>query len=416
MKPPDPVPDPSRGLPADPSHDRRQGTSDGPGRTSIWTGSLHRVAVLLRKELIQILHTRSLVGVLIVAPLVQLVVMGFAVTTDIKNITLAIRDNDHSYHSREYVRALQASGYFRTFSAPGVETGDQQLLVAGKAGLVLIIPRGFAANLLAGRPAGVQVLVDGADSNFAVHGLNYLQRASRLYSERMVKPLQERLTRARGLSLPAVVVQTRAWYNPEMISRYFFVPGLMGMLLLVTTMIVTSMALVKEREEGTMEQLIVTPLRPIEILAGKLLPFVVIGFIEITLALGIMFAVFRVPFHGSFALLYLASGVFLLTTLGLGLFISTLVHTQQQAMLAAMFFVMMPFILLSGFVFPVENMPRVIQYVAAVIPLKYYLIVIRGLFLKGTGLHDLWPPLLVLLVWGVAILGLASLKFHKRLD
>ena len=387
-----------------------------PGHASIWAGSLHRIAVLLRKELIQVLRDRSLVGVLIIAPLVQLIVMGFAVTTDIRNITLAVRDHDASHHSREYIRALEASGYFTILPPAPTEAADAELLVSGKAGLVLVIPRGFAANLVAGRPAPVQVLADGADSNYAVNGLNYVQRAGRLYSERLVKPLQETLARSRGLHLPSVVVQTRAWYNPEVISRYFFVPGLMGMLLLVTTMIVTSMALVKEREEGTMEQLIVTPLRPIEILAGKLLPFVVIGFVEITLALAIMFGVFRVPFRGSFLLLYASSGIFLLTTLGLGLFISTLVHTQQQAMLSAMFFVMMPFILLSGFMFPVENMPVAIQHVAAFIPLKYYLIVIRGLFLKGTGLRELWPPLLVLLLWGIGILALASLKFRKRLD
>ena len=383
---------------------------------SLWAGSLHRTAVLLRKELIQVLRDRSLIGLLIFAPVVQLVIMGFAVTTDIKDIGLAVRDNNRSDQSREYVRTLAASGYFRIVPTAGPQAADDRLLVSGAAGLVLVIPADFSARLVAGRPVTVQALVDGADSNFAVNGINYLNQATRLYSERLVTQRRADLARMQGLHLPAVTVQSRAWYNPNLTSRNFFVPGLMGMLLLITTMIVTSMSLVKEREEGTMEQLIVTPLHPLEIIAGKLLPFVAIGAVEITLALVVMRLVFQVPFAGSYALLYLASGIFLLTTLGLGLFISTLVHTQQQAMMAAAFFVMMPFILLSGFVFPIENMPLIIQHVAAFIPLKYYLIIIRGLFLKGTGIAELWPPLLVLLIWGLGILSLAVLKFHKRLD
>jgi ABC-2 type transport system permease protein len=194
------------------------------------------------------------------------------------------------------------------------------------------------------------------------------------------------------------------------------VPGVMGILLLVTTTLVTSMALVKEREEGTMEQLMVTPLRGGEIIVGKLLPFVVVGFVELTLTLPVMLLVFHVPFNGSFLILYLVSGLFLLTTLGLGLFVSTLVKTQQQAMLFATFFVAMPFVLLSGFIFPVENMPPLLGAVSALIPMKYYLTCVRGVFLKGVGLDVLWREALVLLVWGVGILALATAKFHKRLD
>jgi ABC-2 type transport system permease protein len=185
---------------------------------------------------------------------------------------------------------------------------------------------------------------------------------------------------------------------------------------MVTTMIVTSMALVKEREQGTMEQVIVTPLRPGEIMAGKLLPFVGVGFAELTLVLPVMVGIFGVPFRGSLLLLYLLSGLFLLTTLGLGLFVSTLVHTQQQAMMVSAFFVMMPFVLLSGFIFPVENMPPAIAVAAHLIPLKYYLTIVRGIFLKGVGLGVLWPEAVALLAWGLAILSLAAVKFRKRLD
>lgn len=376
---------------------------------------MSRIRVLLTKEITQIRRDRSMFGILIVAPLVQLLVMGHAVTTDITHIDLAIRDNDRSYHSREFVRAVTASDYFTPTMLGGSESGDEDMLVSGRAGLILVIPSGFSRTLVAHRPTTVQVLVDGADSNFAVVGLNYLQKAAQLFSARQVRAVARDVA-GRGVPLPGVAVEARAWYNPDLRSRFYMVPGLMGVLLLVTTMIVTSMALVKEREDGTMEQLIVTPLRPMELLIGKLAPFIVIGFAELTLALAMILGVFRVPLRGNVLALYFYSGLFLLSTLGLGLFVSTLVKTQQQAMLVAGFFVMMPFVLLSGFFFPVENMPRPIQYVAALIPLKYYLNIIRGIFLKGVWWPDLWRDALALLAWGVGILSLATLKFHKRLD
>lgn len=378
--------------------------------------NLNRIHVLLKKELTQIRRDRSLFGILIVAPLIQLLILGNAATTDVRDISMAVRDNDHTYQSREYIRAVGASGYFEITALEGPEKDDAGLLVSGKAGMVLVIPPGFGKQLTRNLPATVQVLVDGADSNFAVQGLNYLQKATRLYSERLVRVVEKDLALRRGIRLPSVVAESRAWYNPELTSTYYMVPALMGVLLLVTTMIVTSMSLVKEREEGTMEQVIVTPLRAGELIIGKLLPFVVIGLVEITLAITVILFVFQVPIRGNILALYFYSGLFLLTTLGLGLFISTLVKTQQQAMLIAGFFVMLPFVLLSGFIFPVENMPRPIQYIAAFIPLKYYITIIRGIFLKGTWWADLWPQALALLAWGGGILWLAVIKFHKRLD
>ena len=378
--------------------------------------NLNRIHVLLKKELTQIRRDRSLFGILIVAPLIQLLILGNAATTDVRDISMAVRDNDHTYQSREYIRAVGASGYFEITALEGPEKDDAGLLVSGKAGMVLVIPPGFGKQLTRNLPATVQVLVDGADSNFAVQGLNYLQKATRLYSERLVRVVEKDLALRRGIRLPSVVAESRAWYNPELTSTYYMVPALMGVLLLVTTMIVTSMSLVKEREEGTMEQVIVAPLRAGELIIGKLLPFVVIGLVEITLAITVILFVFQVPIRGNILALYFYSGLFLLTTLGLGLFISTLVKTQQQAMLIAGFFVMLPFVLLSGFIFPVENMPRPIQYIAAFIPLKYYITIIRGIFLKGTWWADLWPQALALLAWGGGILWLAVIKFHKRLD
>jgi ABC-2 type transport system permease protein len=377
--------------------------------------SLHRIRILLIKELAQIKRDRSLLGILIVAPIFQLLIMGFAANTDIRDIQLIVRDNDHSYHSRDYIQSLGASGYFKITPATGAERDDEALLVSGKAGLILTIPPSFAKHLLGGQSVAVQVLVDGSDSNFGVNGLSMLQKATRLFSTRNIRLTTAYLSR-QGIKLPSVEAETRAWYNPHLLSRYYMVPALMGVLLLVTTMLVTSMSLVKEREDGTMEQLIVTPLRPAELMIGKLLPFVLIGLIEVTLALGVIRGVFGIPLRGNVLLLYAFSGLFLLTTLGMGLLVSTLVKTQQQAMMVAAFFVLMPFVLLSGFIFPVENMPAAIQTLAAFIPLKYYLEIVRGLFLKGTGFNELWYPALILFLWGVGILAIASLKFRKKMD
>ena len=379
--------------------------------------NLHRIRCLLVKEFAQLRRDRKIFGILLITPVIQLIVFGLAATTDLREVSLAVRDHDRSHLSREYVRALESSGYFQTTMLAGPEEGDGGLLVSGRAGLVLVIPADFGEALVASRPAAVQVLVDGSDSNFGVQGLNYLQKATRLFSERLVRVEIARLRRLRGdLDLPTVTVESRAWYNPDLRSRFYMLPGIMGVLLLVTTMIVTSMALVKEREEGTMEQLIVTPLRPAELVAGKLLPFAIIGLVEVTLCLPVILGVFRVPLHGNVLYIYVSSALFLMTTLGLGLLISTLVHTQQQAMLVASFFVMMPFVLLSGFIFPVENMPWGIRWATYLIPLRYYLTIIRSVFLKAAGPDVLWPHGLFLLAWGVGILALATRKFHKRLD
>ncbi len=371
---------------------------------------------MIVKEFLQLRRDRRLFGMLLIAPVIQLVILGFAATTDIREIDLAIRDYDRTHESREYVRTLTASGYFIPSYLEGPQRSDGEVLVSGRAGLVLVIPRGFARRLARGESADVQVLVDGSDSNFAARGLGYLQRASLMYSERRVNLLASRAPGGASSRLPSIGFAARAWYNPELTSRNYMVPGVMGVLLLVTTMVVTSMALVKEREQGTMEQLIVTPLRAREIVAGKLLPFMVVGFAEVTLTLAIIVLVFRMVPRGNILSLYAIAGLFLLSTLGMGLLISTLARTQQQAMMIAAFFVMLPFVLLSGFVFPVANMPPAIRAVARLMPLKYFLTAVRGIFLKGNGWRELWREALFLTASGPIILGLAVARFRKRLD
>ncbi|MBN2565921.1 MAG: ABC transporter permease [Candidatus Eisenbacteria bacterium] len=377
---------------------------------------MKRVRSLIVKEFQQLRRDPRLLRTLLIAPVLQLLVLGFAATTDIREIDLAVRDHDMSRQSREYVRTLSSSHYFVPEYLTGDESRDGEMLVSGRAGLILVIPRGFAGALARGESVAVQVLVDGSDSNFAARGLGYLNRASQLYSESQVSVASRNLSSGASPGLPSVSIEPRAWYNPDLMSRHYMVPGVLGVLLLVTTMVVMSMALVKERESGTMEQLIVTPLRSHELIAGKLLPFVVIGFAEVTLTLPIIILVFQMTVRGGFIMLYAFSGLFLLSTLGLGLLVSTVARTQQQAMMMAAFFFMLPFVLLSGFVFPVANMPAPFRAVAALMPLKYYLTAVRGIFLKGNGLRELWREAVFLAVAGPVILALAAARFRKRLD
>lgn len=377
---------------------------------------MKRVRCLITKEFQQLRRDHRLIVMLLVSPVIQLLVLGFAATTDIREIDLAVRDYDRSSESREYVRTLTASHYFVPTYLEGDASRDGYELVSGRAGLVLVIPRGFARALSRGETVSVQVLVDGSDSNFAARGVGYLGRATRIYSERLVRLMPSGPSGRPLKSLPSMRFETRAWYNPELTSRNYMVPGVMGVLLLVTTMVVMSMAIVKERERGTMEQLVVTPLRSRELIAGKLAPFVVIGFAEVTLILPVIVLVFRLVPRGGVLALYVFSGLFLLSTLGLGLLISTIAKTQQQAMMIAAFFVMLPFVLLSGFVFPVANMPAPMRAVAALMPLKYYLTAVRGIFLKGNGWRELWREAAFLAAAGPAILGLAAARFRKKLD
>ncbi|MGC8743195.1 MAG: ABC transporter permease [Verrucomicrobiia bacterium] len=375
---------------------------------------LYRIKSFLNKEFAQLRRDPRLMSVLIVAPLIQLLVLGYAANTDVKQITVAIRDYDRSYLSREFTRAISATDYFVVTNLTGSESQDNDLLISGRTGIIIVIPADFEKKIERGEEALAQALVDGSDSNFGVQGINQLQKLVMQFNERLGTKLK--LLTAPAAKIPSIKIESRVWFNPDLTSRYYMVPAIMAQLLMVATMLVTSMALVKEKEEGTFEQLIVTPLTSVEIVLGKMLPFALIGFIEMTLALPVMVVVMGIPLKGSIGLLYLFSALFLLSTLGLGVFISTIVKTQQQAMLVSTFFVMVPFILLSGFAFPVENMPQIFQFISGFIPMSYYLVAVRAIFLKAAGWNQLVPVAVKLIIWGTIILTISILKFRKRFD
>jgi ABC-2 type transport system permease protein len=368
---------------------------------------------IIRKEFIQLRQDKKMFGISFLAPILQLLVLGYAASLDVSEIPMVVCDMDRSAESRDLIDHFTVNGSFTVQGYTGRLQDVDAWLDNGRASIALVIPREFEKNLGNGTPAPLQVIADGTESSSASIGFSYASMIVMEYSQNIVL---ETIVQHDGISMPArVAPQIRVWYNPELKSRNFMVPGVLGLLLMVMTMILTSLAIVKEKELGTLEQLIVTPIRPYQLIIGKLAPFFVIGVIDVVLVILVALLVFALPVKGGILLLIALSIVFLMTTLGLGLFISTISRTQQQAMMTAIFFFMLPMIFFSGFVFPIENMPPVIQAVSYLIPLRYYFVIVRGLFLKGVGLDFLWTQAAALLALGTLILSMSVLRFQKRI-
>ena len=365
--------------------------------------SVERINQMVTKEFIQIFRDKRMKAIVFVIPLLQTMVFGYAVTMDVNSIPTAVYDLDRSSESRELVRRLTASGYFDVLYAPGSPAEVQDLLERSQVTFALQIDHGFSSDLKRRRPAVVQVLVDGTDSNTGIVALDY--------ANRIILRYQRDLSAASPVRID---LRQRAWYNPELRSKNYNVPGVIAMVIMLTSLLLTSRAVVREREIGTMEQLMVTPLKPAELILGKTIPFAIIAFFDMVLVTIFGVLIFDIPIKGSLAILPLATAIYLLSVLGIGLVISTLAKTQQQALMSTFLFYM-PAVLLSGFMFPIENMPSVFQYMTYLNPLRYFLIIIRGLFLKGNGISILWPQMAALLIIGVIVTALSVIRFRKRL-
>ncbi|HQY59212.1 MAG: ABC transporter permease [Nitrospira sp.] len=370
-----------------------------------------RITHMLIKEFIQILRDPRMRTVIFAMPLVQTLVFGYAVTTNVTHIPTAIFDLDNSRASRELVARFTGSGYFDVVAYVGREEEAQDLVDRGAVKAVLQMNKGFGDDLRAGRTAPVQVIVDGTDSDTAGIVLNYAGQIAGRFSETV---LQTRVIRATGEpATPArVKLETRAWFNENLESRNFYVPGVIVLIVTLVTLMLSSMAVVREKEIGTIEQIMVTPIRQVEFILGKTLPFALIGFADVALVTVIAAYWFEVPIRGSLLLLVGATSLYLMSTLGIGLLISTISRTQQQAMMSA-FFYYFPAMLLSGFVFPIANMPETVQWLTYLNPLRYFLVIIRGIFLKGVGLEILWPQMATLLILGSLTLWVATRRFQK---
>jgi ABC-2 type transport system permease protein len=368
---------------------------------------------IIKKEFYQVRQDKRMLGVSIMAPIIQVLLLGYAATTDIKNSNLVVCDLDKTAESREFIKEFTNSKYFiEKYSVDLVEDVDH-FIDNSKASIALVVPVGFGNDLLGRKTTQVQVILDGADANTANILLGYATQIVGSYSQSVTAKY---LMMQKGIRFGKVIPEPRIWFNPDLLSSNFMVPGVVALVLMIITMTLTSLGIVKEKEIGTLEQLMVTPIKPYQLILGKLIPFTIIGFADMMIVLALAHYWFKVPLVGSLWLLFGLSGLFILTTLGLGLFISTIAKSQQQAMLIAQFFFFMPFLYLSGFSFPIANMPVIIQYITYLIPLRYFLEIVRGVFLKGAALHELWTQAVALFVLGAAILTLSVLRFRKRLE
>ena len=374
---------------------------------------MRNILHIIRKEFLQLRQDRKMFGISFIAPVVQLIILGYAATFDVSAIPTVVCDFDNSPSSRGLVQSFTSTEYFSVVGYFDKTSAIDNQLDDGHASIALVIPRGFEKKIGAGQSAPLQIIADGTETSTAGIGLSYASIIVSQYSQNI---LLESLMKRGSVTMPArVSAEFRVWYNPELKSRNFMVPGVLGLLLMVMTMLLTSLAIVKEKELGTLEQLVVTPIKPYELIIGKLAPFFLIGVIDVILVVFFASLIFSLPVKGGVLLLLFLSLIFLMTTLGLGLFISTISRTQQQAMMTAIFFFMLPMMFFSGFVFPIDNMPSIIQYVSYIIPLRYYFVIVRGLFLKGVGMSILWPQALALLIFGGVILSMSVMRFQKKL-
>jgi len=374
---------------------------------------MHGLRNIIVKEMLQLRRDPIRLRMMLLAPVLQLILLGYAANLDVNRIPMVVHDLDNTPASRALVDDFVSSGYFTLEGRIDRPEQVNHALETGEAALALVIPKGFAADLAGGRPAPLQAIADGSDAAFAARSVNYAGMIVREYASGVIV---ERMMRSGATVRPVMLdSRVRVWFNPELSSRWFFVPGILALVVMVISMIGTAIGVVREKEMGTMEQLIVTPIRPIELIVGKLVPNALVGFVVILLVLSVVRFLFHVPIRGSLGLLLLLSLLFLLTNQGLGLFISTVSRTQQQAMMSAIFFAMLPMLLLSGFVFPIENMPVIFQWFTYLIPVRFYFTIIRGIMLKGVGFEVLWDESLALLVFAVVTMVLSVWRFQKRL-
>ncbi|MCX5694228.1 MAG: ABC transporter permease [Candidatus Omnitrophica bacterium] len=372
-----------------------------------------RAVAILIKEFKQIFRDPRMKTIIFVTPLIQIMLFGYSANKDITYVPMAIYDKDNTVESRDLLRKFTSSKYFVPQRYIFDDQEQNYVLNKGLASTVIRIDRGFGRNLNAGKQADIQMSYDGTDSNTAMIVMGYANTIISSYQEELLKNKAQ----AAGLinTVSSIDLRDRAWFNGNLISRNYYLPGVIAIIVTMMSLLLSAMAIVKEKEIGTMEQLTVSPLRPLELIVGKLLPFAAIALIQVTLvtALGVVW--FHIPLRGNLFFLLFSTCIYLFTTLGIGLFISTISSTQQEANMSVFLFYM-PTMLLSGFAYPISNMPQVIQWFTFINPMRYFMVIIRSIFLKGVGIEVLWPQLLPLLVIGIVVITLSSLRFRKRLN
>jgi len=382
---------------------------------------IERIFAIIRKELSQLFRNRRSRLFLFVPPMFQLIIFGYAVNLDVDNLRMGWLDMDQTPQSHDLLAAFQGSGRFMLSALPESEKDIQRILDRGEAQVIVRVLPGFGRDILLGRPTSAQILVDGTNSNTASLASAYTSQVVGAYSASVATPqMQSRMMARAGMGTMSMKVgrvtdSARVWFNPDLRSRNYFVPGVICNLIMVVTVMLTAMAIVREKELGTMEQLMVTPIQPMELMIGKMVPAAMVGILDLTLMTTAALLIFSIPFRGNPLVLGLSAALFLLTSLGMGLFISTIASTQQQAIMSSSL-IAIPTFMLSGFAYPIRNMPIAVQYFTYLNPLRYLIEIVRGIFLKGTGIPVLWPQMLTLLIYGMVVMGLSASSFRKKLD
>lgn len=370
---------------------------------------------IVKKEFLQFKRDPKMFGIILIAPIIQLILLGYAATLDLNTVHTIFYDQDKTTTSRNFIEEFESSGFFQIDHYADNYEDVQTYIERGKSLVAIVIPKDFEKKINRRETTQLQAIFNGSDGNSASIAAGYITTIVTTFSRQIVKDFIDHSGRK---IIPAGTInsEVRVWYNPDLTTRNFMVPAIVGLLVSIVTLILTSLAVVKEKEIGTLEQLIVTPIKPLQLIIGKLIPFVVLGFVSVTIVIVAMNIIFSIYVRGSVVFLFFSSFLYILSTLGLGLFVSTVSKTQQQAMMIAIFAVLMPMIYLSGFAFPVENMPTIIQYLSYLIPLKYFITIIRGIILKGNGFAQHWFDATMLLAMGILILFFSALRFRKRLE
>ncbi len=370
-----------------------------------------KIIHIIKKELIQVFRDRIMLRIIFIMPLLQLLLLGYAITTDIKRIPILMCDYDKSSDSRELIDKFSHSGYFKVNFFEVDRSKISEYLDESRAVIALSIPKNFASDLRRNLNPTLQIIADGQDSNSSLVAMGYANSIIQAY---MMEKIAAR-AKPEFMNIHIVEPEIRIWYNPNLIAKNYMVPGIIALLLTVVTTILTAMGIVREKEIGTLEQLMVSPIKPYQLIIGKTVPFAILGFFEIAFAIILARLWYHISIAGNIGLLAMFAFIFLFTTLGLGIFLSTISKTQQQAMFLAWFIIVFA-IIMSGFLYPIDNMPEILQYVTYINPVRYFITVVRELFLKGSGLVYLWTEGLIMMLFSLCIMALSVFRFHKRIQ
>ena len=373
---------------------------------------MRQIFYLVQKEFRQIFRDFSMIRILFVVPLIQIFILGNAITTDVKNIKIVFQDQDKTPYSREFISQFVHSRYFKITGFEEDYTRLSSYLDSGKANLAIVIPRHFQRDIVLQKKPDIQLLVDGVDGNSAGVSLGYITDIVQKYQERLMESSPDLSLQVKNIH--RVEMEPRFWFNPNLESKLYIVPGIIALILLIITLFLTSMGIVREKEIGTLEQLMVTPIKSYQLVIGKIIPFSILGMLEIMISMGFVYLIFGIGVKGSLLLLLFESSIFIISTLGLGIFISTISDTQQQALFVAWFFMIFS-ILLSGFFIPIANMPPVIQHITRLNPLRYYIVILREIYLKGTSIKDLIPETLSMVTFSTCLFLAAVIRFRNKL-